>query len=80
LTLIFPFWPSAPWWHHLLAPGEPTHLSSFVHELRELPPAHDLFLPGSTGNARPRRAAPWRIFAARVDFTRPAPRCLPSPH
>ena len=62
------------------ASGEPTRLSSFIPELRELPPANDLFLPGSTGNARPRRAAPWRIFAARVDFTRPAPRCLPAPH
>jgi hypothetical protein len=72
VTLVFPFWPSASWWHKLLA-DDATCFSPFVVELRELPRAGDLFLPGSTGNVLPRSKAPWRIFAARVDFKKPRP-------
>ena len=67
LTLVFPFWPSAPWWHQLLA-ADPAYFSPHILELRELPRAGDLFLPGSTGNALPRGKAPWRVLAARVNF------------
>lgn len=67
MALIFPFWPSASWWHQLLA-SDPAFFSPYIREIRELPRPHDLFLPGSTGNCMPRKAAPWRIFAAWVDF------------
>lgn len=70
MALIFPVWPSASWWHRLLA-DDPRFFSPFIREARVMPPATDFFLPGSTGNARPRKAAPWKIMAAWVDFSSP---------
>jgi hypothetical protein len=79
MALIFPLWPSASWWHQLLA-ADPAYFSPYIFEMRELPRPRDLFLPGSTGNSIPRQAAPWRILAARVDFSGgPAPRMLRVP-
>ena len=73
MAFIFPVWPSASWWHHLLA-DDPRFFSPFIREARLMPPVADFFLPGSTGNSAPRKAAPWRIMAAWVDFNAPITR------
>ena len=61
-TFIVPRWPRE-WWHVLCAE---------CLAWRELPRAHDLFLPGDRHSAFPGGRPPWRVYAFRVDFRQTA--------
>ena len=62
VTFIVPRWPRE-WWHVLCAE---------CVAWRELPRAHDLFLPGDRHSAFPGGRPPWRVYAFRVDFRQTA--------
>ena len=61
-TFIAPRWPR-PWWRELC---------DECIDWRELPPMHDLFMPGNHSNARGVGRPPWRMFAFRVDYRQEA--------
>ncbi len=59
MTLVIPYWPSAPWWHKVVD-GSATHFAPQVEACKVLPRAPDLFLPGSAGNQIARKTPPWQ--------------------
>ena len=72
LCLIAPLWPTRDWWSFLTHDG--ARFEPFVHDIKLLGPAQDLFLPGSSGNEVPRGPASWPALALLIDFTLPTPR------
>ncbi|PNW69771.1 hypothetical protein CHLRE_21g752997v5 [Chlamydomonas reinhardtii] len=56
LCLIVPYWPTRDWWPEVTT-DEGSRFCHFVHGVRMLGRASNLFLPGSTGNSLPKGAA-----------------------
>ena len=77
VCLIVPHWPTRDWWSFLTKDG--STFEPFVHDLKHLGAAHDLFLPGSSGNETPRGRAAWPALALLADFTHPSPRQIKVP-
>jgi len=77
LCLIVPFWQTRDWWSFLTKDGKV--FEPFVHDLKHLGAAYDLFLPGSSGNELPQGKANWPALALLVDFLQPSPRTVQVP-
>lgn len=63
-TVICPWWPKRPWWHHICPDG--TTFAPYITAWKELPPSCDLFL---AAGGKPSSKPHWRVFALRIDFT-----------
>ena len=77
MCLIVPLWPTRDWWSFITSDG--SSFETFIHGVRNLGVAHDLFLPGASGNEIPRGHANWFTLALLVDFLLPSATKIPVP-
>lgn len=74
-TVICPWWPKRPWWHHICPDG--STFAPYIVGWKELSSSPTLFL---AAGGKPSGAPPhWRIFALRVDFTPKSNRSVAGP-
>ena len=79
MCLIAPFWPSAKWWHKLIA--SPSYFQPFVRDCTVLDQQSDLFFGAACGGTTPVRTPAWRTMALYIDCTQAyqCAACLPLP-
>lgn len=79
MCLICPLWPSALWWHMLLADSAPFFFAPFVHGCIMLGKSQDLYVRGLGATNTVWQSPNWQTLALLVDFSSPQIGRIPVP-